>query len=387
MRTLARERHTQLAFQLMLDFAQRTGLSSERRPQRYLWTDAFAVCNVLGLARQTGESCYVDLARAWIDKVQHVLGRYREDDVRTGWISGLSEREGEAHPTRGGLRIGKLLPERGPGEAFDERLEWERDGQYFHYLTRWMHALDQAARATGDARLNVWARELAETAQRAFTRATRGTDPRMVWKMSTDLSRPLVSSMGHHDPLDGWITCAELCATARQLGALRQGPDLARALAAFSAMVEGGEWVTADALGLGGLLADARRLSWLLKSGELDDAALLDAVLVAAAAGLAQYARLGELERPASQRLAFRELGLAIGLSALPLIARDAPRAPVGVLERYAKLGAQIESFWLEPENRRTRAWLEHRDINDVMLATRLVPDGYLSMDTLDAAA
>jgi hypothetical protein len=34
------------------------------------------------------------------------------------------------------LRIGKQLAERRPGERFDERLEWERDGQYFHYLTR-----------------------------------------------------------------------------------------------------------------------------------------------------------------------------------------------------------------------------------------------------------
>jgi len=34
-------------------------------------------------------------------------------------------------PTRGGLRIGKDLPERGPRAPFDERLEWDRDGQYF----------------------------------------------------------------------------------------------------------------------------------------------------------------------------------------------------------------------------------------------------------------
>ncbi len=88
-----------------------------------------------------------------------------------GWISGLAEREGEAHPTRGGLRIGKPLPERAPGEPFDERLEWDRDGQYFHYLTKWMHALDQVARATGQPMFNVWARELAHAAHRAFTYA------------------------------------------------------------------------------------------------------------------------------------------------------------------------------------------------------------------------
>lgn len=34
---------------LMMSFAERTGLTSERPRQRYLWTDALAVCNFLGL--------------------------------------------------------------------------------------------------------------------------------------------------------------------------------------------------------------------------------------------------------------------------------------------------------------------------------------------------
>ncbi len=32
----------------------------------------------------------------------------------------------------------------------------------------------------------------------------------MYWKMSIDLTRPLVSSMGQHDPLDGFITYNEI---------------------------------------------------------------------------------------------------------------------------------------------------------------------------------
>ncbi len=63
-------------------------------------------------ARATGETRYDELALRSIDQVHHVLGRHRSDDARTGWISGLDEREGERHPTRGGLRIGKQLPER-----------------------------------------------------------------------------------------------------------------------------------------------------------------------------------------------------------------------------------------------------------------------------------
>jgi hypothetical protein len=36
---------------LMASFAERTGLVSDRPPRRYLWSDAFAVCNLLGLAQ------------------------------------------------------------------------------------------------------------------------------------------------------------------------------------------------------------------------------------------------------------------------------------------------------------------------------------------------
>ena len=132
----------QEAARLMSDFAERTGLASERPQRRYLWTDAFAVGNFLGLARRTGDAVQRSRALRLIDAVHHVFGRHRADDPRRGWISGMSEAEGEAHPTRGGLRIGKSLPERRPDEPFDNSLEWERDGQYFHYLTKWMQALD-----------------------------------------------------------------------------------------------------------------------------------------------------------------------------------------------------------------------------------------------------
>src|SRR5262249_18479870 len=56
-----RERRDQAAA-LMLRFAERTGLTSARAERRYLWTDAFAVCNFLGLARATGEARYTELA-------------------------------------------------------------------------------------------------------------------------------------------------------------------------------------------------------------------------------------------------------------------------------------------------------------------------------------
>ena len=115
--------------EIMQAFAMRTGLiGTAVNPKRYLWTDAFAVCNFLRLYQDSGDIEYKDLALKLVDQVHHILGRHREDDTRSGWISGLNEEEGEKHPTIGGLRIGKPLNERKPGEPIDEQLEWEQDG-------------------------------------------------------------------------------------------------------------------------------------------------------------------------------------------------------------------------------------------------------------------
>jgi len=48
-----------------------------------------------------------------------------------------------------------------------------------------------------------------------------------------------------------------------------------------------------------------------------------------------------------------------------------------GIL-RFRALADRILEFWPKKENRETLAWLEHRNINMVMLATGLIPDGYL---------
>ena len=121
-----------------------------RSPQRYLWTDAFAVCNYLGLFRTDRQHGLPRTGPAADRPGAPCPGQVPDDDSRTGWISGLSPEEGEEHPVAGGLRIGKSLPERRPGEPYDEQPEWDRDGQYYHYLTQWMHALCRAGRVTGD---------------------------------------------------------------------------------------------------------------------------------------------------------------------------------------------------------------------------------------------
>lgn len=384
------------AITLMDAFAGRTAGEAGTTPRRYLWTDAFAVCNYLGLARATGNADYTQRARRLIDAVHHTLGRHREDDPRTGWISGLDAEEGERHPTRGGLRIGKPLPERGLHEPYDNRLEWERDGQYFHYLTKWMIALDQAARATREPHYNRWARELAATAFRAFSYLPfpGGGTRRMYWKMSIDLERPLVPSMGQHDPLDGYVSNLQLQATAAALPQAPGGPDLEHATRQYARMLRGAAWATADPLGLGELLVAAWRVQQLRAQGAVPVAQLPERLLEAAYSGLQHYSRDSGLTGPADQRLAFRELGLAIGLHAARRMHLALQGATAGdtrrlqgllhALLQYLPLRDEIEDFWRDPEHRRGATWLEHQDINEVMLATSLAPAGFLELLPLE---
>ena len=378
------EPRIETAVQLMERFAAHTLADADQPPRRYLWTDAFAVCVYLGLAHATGNPAWRERALALVDAVHHTLGRQRADDHRHGWISGLGEAEGEAHPTAGGLRIGKPLPERMSGEPLDERREWDRDGQYFHYLTRWMHALDQVARDTREVRYNQWARELDANAFRAFTYVPEPPLPtrRMHWKMSIDLSRPLVASMGQHDPLDGYITTLQLRTTAASLAQPPAQPDLAEESREYAAMVRRGDWATDDPLGIGGLLVDAWRVQQLSQQGAGVEPHVFDRLLDTAHSGLVRYIRGGDLQLPARYRLAFRELGLAIGLHAVERMQAAAPgqRAQVETLAQYVPLAGDIEAFWLDPAQQRSATWIEHQDINTVMLATSLVPDGYLDL-------
>ena len=379
--------------EIMRDFAGLTGLASPgSAPRRYLWTDAFAVCNLLGLYRQTHDQTWRDLALRLVDQVHHVLGRHRADDPRTGWLSGLGEQEGERHPTAGGLRIGKKLNERRPGEPPDERTEWDRDGQYFHYLTKWMHALNRVGQVTGDQAYASWALELASTAHARFTYLPpAGRTKRMYWKMSIDLRRPLVPSMGQHDPLDGLVTYSELQMAVGD-SARAAWPGLGAGVADMAAICREMSWATDDPLGIGGLLADAWRMAQLMERGGVTDAGLLETVLASALDGLRAFAADNPLKYRATHRLAFRELGLAIGLKSVAKLQgwlgenhdRFGKESPlprqVTAIAGYLPLADIIERFWLDGKNRGADSWIEHREINMVMLATSLAPEEFLTI-------
>ena len=378
----------------MLLFAQKTGLSPHSdRPVRYLWTDAYAVCNFLELHHRTGDDAYLQLALDLVEQVHDTLGRHRQDDGQEGWISGMSESDGQLHPTAGGLRIGKSLPDRKPYECSDPDLEWDRDGQYFHYLTKWMHALRQVNAATGDWKYVRWARELGKTACEAFVRRTDGGDVAgLFWKMNVDLTFPVVSSMGHHDPLDGYVTLLEIDCSLPPGDRGQPALDLSRERNTLKRLCIGRDWTTGDALGIGGLLFDACRLMQLPSD---DDPEFIDTtlryLLEASHSGLRDFTGGGRLQKNASQRLAFRELGLSIGVHAIPLMLKmlgDAGGVELSSryeplitdLQRVVQLAGAIEEFWLLPDNRRSRSWHDHENINMVMLASSLMPDGVLRL-------
>ena len=374
-----------LAEKIMNDYARETGILGDCKPRRYLWTDSFAVCNYLGLYRTSRNERYMQLALKLVDQVHFVLGRHREDDPKRGWISGLNEKEGKRHPTIGGLRIGKRLPERRPEEPFDESLEWKRDGQYYHYLTRWIHALNRVSQETKYPIYNLWATELAKTMHAAFVYEKNG-QRRIYWKMSIDLTQPLVYSMGLHDPLDGFVVYNEIQASAPRNP---EWPSLMREIDDLLEICMEINWATSDPLGIGCLLWNSYFLAEMLMNKHLECMDLLLNILNDSLLSLELYLATNPLKISASNRLAFRELGLSIGFKAVKklqklvkngsnLSYREEIHSLIRSLVHYSWIGDNIEKFWLKPENRESSLWKEHQDINMVMLATSLIPDGFL---------
>lgn len=266
-----------------------------------------------------------------------------------------------------------------------------------------MKSLQILSRVTGDKKYLKWAMDLAKKADEAFVYGYKGSwgphqgKKRMYWKMSIDLTRPLVKSMGQHDPLDGFVTVKLLMDKSRSKSSEMPSPmQMEHAVKDFTDMVAPMQsFVTTDALGIGGLLVDAYTLlqvmleedahhseNWMLKH-------VVKKILKSAHTSLGMYGSMGELSYDAESRLAFRELGLSIGIHALEDIGsllKDRTWADSDFhreveqltfdLSRYIPMADHIESFWMIDGHQKTTTWKDHQDINSVMLAASLVPDG-----------
>lgn len=382
---------TALIEKIMADFSLRTCLKGENCiPVRYLWTDAFAVCNYLCLFIKTGDVSYKDDALLLIDQVHHILGKHRMDDARRGWISGLEETEGEKYPTIGGLRIGKKNSERKRDEPFDEKAEWEQDGQYFHYLTKWMHALNLTAQITGNPKYNIWAVELAKTAYEKFTYTALDHTKRMYWKMSIDLTYPLVTSMGQHDAIDGFVTYLELAKAVMRNNIDLNLNDQISSLFQISQTMN---MDSSDPLGIGGLLSNACIFTQFIAETKMVDLSkMLLSLLASSLKGIELFMQTDTLRYPANYRLAFRELGLSIGLHGIEKMQKVikenshsftnyiALNSKLDDLKIYLPIYDIIENYWLKSENQKSSSWTEHININSVMLATSLDSECFLSV-------
>lgn len=179
-------------------------LNSGGHRGRYLWTDAFGVLNFLTLhhesmrERPTSESTpYLKMAERLVSSVHDILGYTRDGSTR---LPGATDTE----PLKGGLRIGKNDAE-GP----------DCDGQYHHYLSLWMFALNRLSLVTKNHYYNDQAVSLARAIHPRFFVKRENSEPRMVWKLSIDLTKVLVNSEGNLDAIEGYVIYRILQATAR----------------------------------------------------------------------------------------------------------------------------------------------------------------------------
>lgn len=128
---------------------------------RYLWTDAYGVILLVSLFDEFRKEAYLNQAESVVADVEKVLGRSR------------------------GIRI---------GEAPD------RDGQYFHYLTMWLHALEVLGRYLPEYRRK--GIDLVRQIHEPFLIRGQG----VIWKMMEDLSAPYPGfGLGALDAFGGYV--------------------------------------------------------------------------------------------------------------------------------------------------------------------------------------
>ncbi|KAM6501905.1 hypothetical protein JOM56_001882 [Amanita muscaria] len=314
---------------------------------RYLWTDAFGVVNFLTLHREHTRAAsdfeqiddkYLTMARRLVQTIHDVLGRTRDGKSR---LPGATDE----NPLAGGLRIGKI-----------DEYGQDGDGQYHHYLTIWMFALNRLTMATGDPTYNRQAVALAKAIHPRFCINRATTQPRMVWKVSMDLSKPLVLTEGNLDPIDGYVTFRLLQATAMQHG---DGRVLEDEIADYRRVMErkGEHFVSNDPLDLGMTLWTVHwftdKEDWATKLADRCFAQIRNL-----------FGRQRYLERDIARRLAFREFGTCLGIRC------HSERAPD--LQKY---GEAIINAW-EPVMGDVD---ELQPINRVMYAAALVPEAFRS--------
>ncbi|TPX08695.1 uncharacterized protein E0L32_009884 [Thyridium curvatum] len=308
---------------------------------RYLWTDAFGVVNFITLFKETGSHKFLSLAKRLVQTVHDVLGRTRDGSSR---LTGATE----DHPLNGGLRIGK-----------DSATGPDGDGQYHHYLTLWMFALNRLSLAAGDPAYNELAIELAQAIHPHFLLRRPSGCLRMVWKISMDMEDVLVPSEGHLDAATGYVVYRLLQHTA-QIQSGGQATVLKREIDEYSEIMhrEGKLTPSGDTLDLGMGL-------WMCHffKGEGWADGLGEKALQMGHRLLGEDSSL--MRRDASRRLAFREFGACLGIQCF---------GPDEYLRRRIEA---VVGFW--EKHLRDHTDEDLRPISQVMYAAAVIPGAWSS--------
>ena len=130
--------------------------------KRYLWTDSYGIILLVSLYKETNQIKYLNEAESVIQDVKKVLGRKK------------------------GLRIGE---------------EPDRDGQYFHYLMKWVYALNEIGKYIPKYHLE--AITTIKDIHPHFFIPNKG----ILWKMKEDLSASYPGyGFGGLDHFDAFVT-------------------------------------------------------------------------------------------------------------------------------------------------------------------------------------
>jgi hypothetical protein len=308
---------------------------------RYLWTDAIGVLNFLTLSKETpdeqGKEKYLGLAARLVHSVHSVLGRTRDGTSRLPNAT-------DSSPLAGGLRIGKE-EESGP----------DGDGQYHHYLTLWMFALNRLSIAAQDPSYNAQAIQLAQAIHPHFFIDRDSATPRMVWKISTDMSAHLVPSEGNLDPVSGYVTFRQLAASSPSpVTTLKDEISDYKRVMDRKFAAKRGQRVSNDMLDLGMTLWTSHFLASKEKWASNLESRATFALLQLFEEGL-------HLDRPMGNRLAFREFGTCLGIGC------------VGGDEYLVERASDLMDAW---EGKLEETPEDLKGITWVMYASALVPGG-----------
>lgn len=317
---------------------------------RYLWTDAFGVLNFITLSRLTQSDSYLLCAARLINAVHSILGRTRSQDK-------YLPRASPERPLSGGLRIGK-----------DSDTGPDRDGQYHHYLTLWMFALNRMSAASGDKKYNSLAIELAKAIHPAFVVDRNSSRPHMRWKMSEDLSEPLVSSEGNLDPVDGYFVFSLLQKTSGDASVLKAEIEDYK-------KIVGTKWKhmeSDDPLDLGMTLWS---MHWLAQ-----EESWASTVLERATNDLRELAFINRyFENPLQDRLAFREFGTCMGIKCAQSVTaefdEDLDALANDIVDRWEESGVGPKKGDEHANDELQRQGL--RPITKVMYAAALIPGAF----------